>query len=407
MTTATLDQFDWTEGGEGAVEAGKGSGGQFSRIEYFGMDDGDTLFLRFITDSPQWLYVDQHMAVPTKNPPADHKADAKWPTMMPAVCRYWKGWKGHFKDCYVCDSKMKDKWGKEMKPKSRVWAIACVREEVLGDGTEDMGGAAMKGKRIGFKDATREIEEKDEKGEPTGKKTLERRLIVINMSSFQFFDGLQSIYTTYGTVCDRDYIVRKQGDGKDAKYPILPMDPVAGCNPQNAEWWKKYDDAIAEQKINIKEIVYKRAEDEYWALFIDPNRTAAPSATTATATPTGQQGAPAEQQAVNSAPEPDADALAAMKERVRSHVPGPAPTPPADAAPASPPPPHAPPPAAPANTAPHGPFTRAALDLGDLGAMAFLRSSPSTIPPKKAWRAGRSKALTAPRSAPNDSTTQT
>lgn len=335
-----IDQFEFTQVGEGAVEAGKSQGGsRFNKIEFFDLDDGETAFLRFLWDSPEWVYCDQHAMVPTKNPPADYTGTS-WPKAMPATCRYWKVFNGFFSDCFVCDSKMKDQWGKDMKPKSRVWCVAQVREEVFGDGTEEMGGPAMKGKRLGFKDALREIEEKDAEGNLTGNKTYERRLVVINQSSFMFFDGLQSIYTAYGTVCDRDYLIQKKGKGKDAKWPILPMDPVEGCNRDNAEWWAKYDEAQKEQGVDIpgiKRLIVDRASDDYFARFIDPNKTPEPREGQQTG---GQasgapQGAPAHQQAVQGTPEPDAAALQAMKDRVRAHVPGAAAAAPAAAAPAA------------------------------------------------------------------------
>lgn len=38
--------------------------------------------------------------------------------------------------------------------------------------------------------------------------------------------GLVSFYETYGTICDRDYVITKQGKGFDQTWSIVPMDKV-------------------------------------------------------------------------------------------------------------------------------------------------------------------------------------
>lgn len=328
--------FEFGMGGEAAVEASKTLGGNFAKVEYFHLDKPDDyMFLRILTDSQQWVYAKQHIGFPTKNAPQGYTG--KWPTSMPASCRYDEGFKGYYADCYPCDHpEIKDKWGNPFKAKVRVWALACVREEVIGDGSEELGGEAMRGQRLGFRDAMREVAERNDKGEETGNTIKERRIIVINMATHNFFGGLQGIFGIYKTVCDRDYIVKRRGTGKDTDYDIMPMDVIEGIKP-GTERWKQYEESIEQQGIDIKKIIVDRASDDYFARFLDPTKTPPPPAggTPAASGGDAPQGAPVEQQQAASTPEVSGDALAAMRDRVRSHVPGTTSTPASEPATAS------------------------------------------------------------------------
>jgi hypothetical protein len=317
----TQPEFNFGMGGEAAEEASKSLGGKFAKVEFFNLEkDGDTCYLRMLTDSPGWVFVKQHAGVPTKGAPQGYTG--KWPVSMPATCRYDAGFGGYYKDCYPCDhTEITDKWGNPLKPTVRVWALACLREEVFGDGSEAMGGPEMRGKRLGFKDAIREVAERDAEGKETGNTIKERRIIVVNMAMKNFFGGLQGIFGIYGTVCDRDYIVRRRGLGKDTDYDIMPMDVIEGIAP-GTERWKQYEESIEQQNLNLKAIIADRASDDYFARFFDPSK-AAPAQAGGTPAASGDapQGAPVEQQQAASTPEVSGDALAAMRDRVRSHVP--------------------------------------------------------------------------------------
>lgn len=301
-------------GQEGAEAAEKmHSGARFPRTEYLHIEDEGQVILRYVTDFPEWIYITQHAGAPTKNPPKDWDKDRKWPESMPAVCRHDKAFEGIYSDCYICDAKLQNQWGRECKPSMRVWALACLREEVIG--TQEMADRGdiepnQIGKRLGYRDAIREVAEKDDKGEPTGKVLEERAIVVVNMAPSNYFDALKSIHGIYGTVCDRDYVVRKSGVKKDTVYTHVPLDPIEGLNP-DSDKWQRYLDSVKEQNIDLGEIISERASDDYFAKFFDPDKSVASKG--------GEQGGSASAPSPASKPEAevDQDRLASMRERVR------------------------------------------------------------------------------------------
>lgn len=321
------------KGGESAQQASKQTGSKFRRTPYLGAshfeEGGGQVILRYLTESPDWIWVDQHPSAPTKNKPRDFEGN--WPESMPAVCRYDEAFTDEatgqrkYADCYICDAKLTNKWGRVSKPTIRVWALACLREEVVGTAEMVAAGEITEdkvGKRLGFKDSMREVEERDEKGEPTGKTHMERAIVIVNQASNNYFNGLQACFDAYGkTNCDRDYIVKKIGEGKDVDFPHIPLDATPNLKPghENGKW-QRYLDAITEQKIDIEAIINDRASDEYFARFFDPNKTEAPRASGGSGSD-GAAGAGAPPEAPEKSNDVDADKLAAMRARLRGTTP--------------------------------------------------------------------------------------
>lgn len=303
-------------GGEAAKEeAAKAGGGRFSRVNYLSVDDGEQVVVRYLTDSPDWIYVDQHASVPTKNKPKGHEGN--WPEAMPAVCRYDEAFKGVHSDCYICDAQIKNKWNRVCKATVRVWALACLREEVLWteeDAKEGLCEQKQVGRRRGYQDAVREIDERDEKGETTGNTIQERAIVVVNFAPSNYFNNLQSMYGIYETVCDRDYVVSRSGEGKDADYDHIPLDPTPNLTPET-DRWQKYTDAIKEQNLDLEAIIADKASDEYYARFFDPNKEA-PSRSKDGAKGGKDDAPPAPAETSNDV---DQDRLEAMRNRVRGH----------------------------------------------------------------------------------------
>lgn len=302
---------DFRRGGEAAAEASKSKGGPRG-ARFFSLGDGETAILRLLTDNPDWIFVDQHSSIPTKPKPADW-GDRSWPESMTAVCRKDKAFGGIYSDCYACNLTGTNKWGGKLsKTTIRVWALAVVREEVLGDGTEEMGGPEKKGKRIGCQDKMVEVEVHDKDGKATGEKRLEREYVILNFADKNFFAPFSAFYATYGTVCDRDYVIRRTGKDKDTTYNPVPMDPTPNLAPGTERWKEKYLDDMAEKGIDLAKIVASKADDEYFALFLDPGKSA-PSRNKGDDSDEGQGDVPA--------PQVDADEEAriqALKDRVKS-----------------------------------------------------------------------------------------
>lgn len=316
-----------------ALNASRG-GGSFRRTNYLPtMSSGDQIFLRYITDSPDWIYCTTHQFVKTKPKPEGYPEKAKFPESVSPACRKDKAFAGIFTDCWVCDQKVENAYGKTSYPALRIWALACLREEVLG--TEAMVAAGQippeqVGRRVGFKDKTREVEvpKKDEKGEwvkgADGKivteTVVEPAIIVVNQAIKNYYGGLQSMYGIYGTVCDRDYVLRLDGEQKDKDYTHIPLEPTASLKPGTPSW-QRYLTAIEEQGLSLEDIVMDKASDDFYGTFIDPTK-AMPKRDNkddgSAASSPQQNGAPAQAPAADTAPagEPAADRLAEMRARV-------------------------------------------------------------------------------------------
>lgn len=319
------------KGGDEAAEAAKSQGGgaAFARVQYLmdSMFENDQIVLRYVTDKQDWIYVDQHM-MKTKNKPADW-GDSNWPSQMTGVCRYDEAFGGKYSDCYICDGQFTNDWGRVIKPTIRDWAIACIRDEVVA--TPDMVGstlpdgrevtAEMVGTRLGFTDRMRKVArpKRDDKGEiikgADGKAEVEeieeRALVVVNMAPTNYFDSLRAAASIYGTACDRDYVVKRQGEKKDKVYNHIPLDPT-GLKP-GTEGWKRYTDAIEEQGLDLEAIIADKASDEYYALFFDPSKTPA-----ARGGGSAADGAAKPEVAAAPSNEVDGDRLEAMRNRVKA-----------------------------------------------------------------------------------------
>lgn len=347
MTEATRSRF--SRGGDEAEEMSKstGGGGGRRRAEFLKLNEGESVVLRYLLDQRQWYNTLQHTGVPTKAKPSDWPAGSNWPQSMPAICRYDKAFAAYpeenlpaiHTDCYICDAKVVDSYGKIAKPKPRHWTLAVVREEVIG--TQAMADAeqitpGQVGQRVGFKDRLREVEvpKKDDKGEfvksPDGSLVMEtvkeRDIVVINQPMKNYFGGLNSLFSVYKTLCDRDYHVTRYNSGQDTDYRHVPLDRTEDLMP-GTEKWKRYETAIEEMgdAASIEAMITERSSDEYYALFFDPNKQAPSrgngsgnnSQQPAAEAPV-QGGAPVAQQETKQAKEPSEDAVAQMRNRLKS-----------------------------------------------------------------------------------------
>jgi hypothetical protein len=323
-------------GGDSATEAddalSASRGGNFRKVHYLPkIGKGKSIFIRYVLDSPQWYYMLSHPSVPTKNKPSNWPEGRNFPKSMPAVCRYDKAFKAQFdkagnqtapaiyQNCYICDSGMLNDWGKKCNPVVRVWTIAVIREEVLGTAEMAQAGqitAEQVGKRVGFKDAVREVEEMDPEGKPTGNKVYEPALIVVNQAVSNYFGGLQSMFGVFGTVCDRDYVLVQKDEGKDVDYQHINLEPSPNHKPGTPSW-ERYIQAVKDQGLDIEAMLMDRSSDDFFATFFDPTKEPPARAGKSGETTTKTDSAPTVQQAA--APTNDADPalLQAMRDRVR------------------------------------------------------------------------------------------
>lgn len=305
------------KGAEASQEASKG--GNYSRTQYWGLEDGKACILRFLTDHDEWIVVDQHQMIPTKPKPDDYEGQ-NWPEKMGCVCRKDPAFAGIYTECYVCDFVVDGK--KIKKPSARTYALACLREEVI------EGGVV-----VGVRDQTREVtiparEAKDGNPAQPEKKVVEKAIVVVNQGYKNFFSALKGFAGHYGTVLDRDYYIKREGSQTDTDYTIIPMDPIMLQDGRKLDLRQPDLMARYEHEIDLGEIVGDKASDEYFARFFDPrvsvNKEGVVSRTGAAPEPKPQH-------------DVDAEKLAALAGRIKGYGPETAATVPQDAADPHPP----------------------------------------------------------------------
>lgn len=282
----------------GASEAKtrSGSKGKFPKSHFFGLDDGEQTIVRFLTDmeeNPQypwvapWATVEQHQNIPTKPQPQGFPEGRTWPKRMGVVCRHAKLANGQqwFPDCYICDE-MRKPDGKPYKAQPRTWALACLREEVVENGV-----------RVGYRDAQREVAVLGPDGKPTDQMTTERAVVMINLAWKNFFGPLSKQAGMYGTgtVMDRDYIIRRDGEGFDTEYAFLGADIIpgmdarlphvygryCGVDPDKLAAWKadpssfvpERDGQLLTLPVDLDAEIDRRASEDFYARWFDPTKT--------------------------------------------------------------------------------------------------------------------------------------
>ena len=318
MTQAPV-KAQFSKGGKQAIAASNAnSGGNFAKTHWFKIEKpGQSVVIRLLTECEPdengdggWISALQHGFIATKNAPADHEGN--WPEQMPAICRHDPQFAVmNYPDCPIDLFGLKGlKDLKYKKPSVRVWALACLREEIIG--TQEMVDEGtiepvMVGKRVGHTDALREIDEVDDDGKPTGKTKSERALIVVNMATKNFFAGIEAVAGYYGMICDQDLLITRRGEGLQTEYDVVPLGRTDSLYP-GTESWQRYEKAIEEQGLDLEQLVSDRASDEYYARFFDP-RVEAP------AKDSDKASAPEVQQATASNDAAEAE-LAALKEKM-------------------------------------------------------------------------------------------
>ena len=307
--------------------AAASQGAAFDKIHYFGIEDGHSQIVRFMTEANPvpatphlgaFITVLQHQGVPTRPRPAWLKEDGKWPERWGCVCRMTKAealpnepllWtlmedKGeeYGEGCYVCTN-VRSKDGKPYKASGRGWALGCLREEV-----RDEAGMLR-----GYKDQTREVERTNADG--STETVTEKAIVVFNMGWKNFFSTLDGNFYGYGTVVDRDYLIRRKGSGTATDYQIIALDPIPGHDLRDPEVFAKYE----HPGYNLDKIIQDQARVAYQRRWWDPTYTPPKKNDGDDSSASQGGGAPAEQQAKPST-DADPDAVAAMAARVTSYA---------------------------------------------------------------------------------------
>lgn len=305
-------------------------GAAFAKIHYFSIEDGKSAIVRFMTEANPvpatphlgaFITVLQHQGIPTRPRPSWLKSDdSRWPDRWGCVCRLTKAeavpgepllWtlmedkdEEHGQGCYLC-SNLRDSKGKPYKPSGRGWALGCLREEVRNEA----------GQLVGYRDQTREVERTGPDGSTST--VTEKAIVVFNMGWKNFFSTLDGQFYGYGTVVDRDYLIRRKGSGTSTDYQIIALDPIPGHDLRDPEVFEKY----RHPDYDLDKIIMEQARISYQRRWWDP--TYAPPKKDdeggSTAQAQTNQGAPAEQQ-VKPQTDVDPDAMAAMAAKVQGYA---------------------------------------------------------------------------------------
>ena len=261
--------------------AAAASSAGFANTEYLKIEDGGSVIVRFLTDydaneDPRtgelvggFLGVKQHQQIPTKPQPSDYKSQKPWPSYMGAVCR--KDSAFEYSDCYICDV-MRPADSTLKAPAYRMFALACLREEVFENG-----------QRVGVRDQVREVARKDANGKDAT--FQEKRIIVLNFGRKNFFEALEGWGAHLGTILDRDFTIKRIGEGIATDYQFYPFDPIDAEGPDGSVqrfdlredffMARYYPDALTigygkASDEALVPVIEDKASDKFYGRFFDP-----------------------------------------------------------------------------------------------------------------------------------------
>jgi hypothetical protein len=320
--TVTPDTFD----PEAALRRGdeedeNRSSGGFRKEPHWDLKEGEECVLRFLQDSKDWYRAATHRFFPTKAEPADY--EGKWPSVMPGTCRKEPAFAALYDGCPICTSGYKNKYGKTVRAEDLRYTLAIEREVVVGDGSDAMGGPAMKGKK-GYRDKQVEIPILDAEGKPTEEKITVPSVVIVSQTMYMMMGALKACGESYETLRDRDYRIKrvKNPSGTGTIYQVFPLDKTPEIAP-GTEHWGFYDLAVEAFGISLPKLIFNRSTDDYYKRFfleedgfcsVDVRRESGELA------PAAQSAGGSKSQAATPAtahvPTPDADALAAMRARI-------------------------------------------------------------------------------------------
>ena len=179
------------------------SGG--GRLSYFGLEDGESIVVRFLTDVDEIITCDSYEFV------HDNQGGKKSFLCAPSLYEDDPSWQGE--DWVVKYGGMAKEWGNtELTPakrKERTMAIAVEREEIP---IENPGGRP----KFRYQDKLIKHEDKD------GNVYDARNFIIIQQPAKTFWTQPVGFYGEFGTLCDRDYKITRQGKQLNTAYIFTP-----------------------------------------------------------------------------------------------------------------------------------------------------------------------------------------
>lgn len=197
----------------GGGSSGSGPMGRY--LSYFILGDGESKVIRFLTDMDDLAVAQFYEFVKDRN--------GKFQNFVVAPSFYaddptWQGedWVRKY------GGKTTDYTTKELidpTPRERIVGIAVEREEIP---TEVEGRRVLK-----TQDNLVQIEGRDSKMHDA------RNFFIVKQAK-AFWNTIVGYYHEFGTICDRDYKVTRNGTGRDVVYSVIPKNPDPNWNPDGS-----------------------------------------------------------------------------------------------------------------------------------------------------------------------------
>lgn len=329
MTTAPAIDYDALARQGDEDDEPRYSGPGYRREPLFILKEtGDTAILRPLSESKHWYKGLTHPYIPTTKPqPEGH--EGKWPAGMSATCRKDPMLAGaglYPEGCPLCTAPFKTKFGKTMEEarQDQRYSLFVEREEVVGDGTPEMGGPEFLGKK-GYVDKMVDVPIYDAEGNPT-KETVKRpSIVIVPGTMYQVYGNLKTAGEAYGDLRERDFRVKRiaNPNGKGDLYSWVGLDKIDSILPTTPAWGI-YMDAVANWVpggLSVPRFIGERSAAAYYDRFWTNNGVlfipATPASQSTGFAPAGAS--PAGAGSVSAPPaheEPDEEKLAQMRARI-------------------------------------------------------------------------------------------
>lgn len=276
MTTPTINYEALARRGDEDDEP-KLSGNFYRREPVFYLkENGDSAILRPLSESPDWYKGLTHNFVEVTKPKPEGQ-EGKWPSVMAATCRKDPMLAGVYPDgCPICSSPLKNKYDKTMEEARQDlrYTLMVEREEVVGDGSPEMGGAEFLGKK-GYVDKMIDVPIYDAEGKPT-KETVKRpSIVIVSGTMYTMFGALKNTGEAYGTLRNNDFRVKRVQNptGRGDTYLWVGLPAIPSISPTTPAW-QIYLEAVANWVpggLSVARFIGERSSEAYYDRFWTTN----------------------------------------------------------------------------------------------------------------------------------------
>lgn len=290
-------------------------------------ETGDFAILRFLAESPDWFRARTHRFVPVSKPKPEGQ-EGKWPKFMSATCRKDPVLRQYFPNgCPICTSPLKNQWDKSMDESADDlrYTLAVEREEVIGDGSPEMGGEQFRGVK-GIVDKMIDVPVFGEDGEPIKDQFVKRpSIVIVSETMYKMFGAIKAVGEAYGSLRGQDIKIKRipNPNGKKGDiYQAIGLKEIDSIKP-GTDHWETYLEAArmwTPKGLSPARVVIEKAGDDHYERFFTTGgefvlpRQAAP--VNNGFAPSGGEATPASAPKAAPSPEVDQDALDRMRARV-------------------------------------------------------------------------------------------